>query len=286
MKRFYQIGLYAAMLPIFAACVCSCSRGSATSTNASEDNNDTIPAPDGYTLVWNDEFDAPDGSEVDLSKWYYDEWDPGWVNNELQRYVAGGIGDDKTVEINDGVLQITARKSGSEIISGRINSKDLWEYGYFEARIKLPKGKGTWPAFWMMPVTGGDWPHCGEIDIMEEVGVNPDYTSSSIHCTNYNHVIKTQKTTERLCSGAEDDFHIYALEWTPDYIKTYVDGEELFYFENDKQGDDNTWPFNKPFHLILNLAWGGDWGGMEGVDESALPATYEIDYVRVFQKTE
>ncbi len=247
--------------------------------------SDVINTPDGYTLVWNDEFNSPDGSQPDLSKWYYDEWPAGYVNNELQRYVAGSFGNEKTAEIINGVLNITARKSGSQVISARLNTRELWQYGYFEARLKLPKGKGTWPAFWMMPADGGNWPHCGEIDIMEEVGTNPNYTSSSIHCTSYNHTIGTQKTAERLTAGAEDEFHIYALEWTPDYIRTYVDGNQLFYFANDKKGDENTWPFDKPFHPILNLAWGGSWGGMNGVDESALPATYMIDYVRVFQQT-
>lgn len=246
--------------------------------------SDNIVIPEGYTLVWNDEFNTPDGSQPDLDKWYYDVWNPGNVNNELQRYVAGSINGEKTAEIKNGILNITAKKIGSEVCSARINTRQLWTYGYFEARLQLPKGKGTWPAFWMMPADGGNWPHCGEIDIMEEVGVNPNYTSSSIHCTAYNHTINTQKTAERLCPGAEDSFHIYALEWTPDYIRTYVDGKLLFTFDNDKKGDDNTWPFNKPFHPILNLAWGGDWGGWNGVDESAIPATYQIDYVRVFQK--
>lgn len=94
----------------------------------------------------------------------------------------------------------------------------------------------------------------------------------------------TQKTREKLIQGAEDEFHVYALEWTADFIRTYVDGVELFYFANDKKGDKNTWPFNAPFYLKLNLAWGGNWGGAQGVDESALPAVYQIDYVRVFQK--
>jgi beta-glucanase (GH16 family) len=153
-----------------------------------------------------------------------------------------------------------------------------------EARLKLPKGKGTWPAFWMMPKNYVSWPGSGEIDIMEEVGYNPNYTSSSIHCDAYNHTLGTQKTAEVLTAGAQDEFHVYALEWTADYIKTYVDGKQLLYFANDKQGKNATWPFSNPFYIKLNLAWGGDWGGAQGVDESCLPATYEIDYVRVFQK--
>lgn len=245
---------------------------------------DVINTPEGYTLVWNDEFNMADGSRPDQSKWVYDIWPAGFVNNELQRYVAGEFGGVKTAEISGGVLRITAAKVGDEVVSARLNANGLWTYGYFEARLKLPKGKGTWPAFWMMPANGGDWPHCGEIDIMEEVGVNPDYTSSSIHCTAYNHTIGTQKTAERKTPGAEDEFHVYALEWTAEYIRTYVDGKLLFSFGNDGKGDENTWPFNKGFHPILNLAWGGSWGGMNGVDETALPAVYEIDYVRIFQK--
>ncbi len=245
---------------------------------------DEITAPEGYTLVWHDEFNLPNGSMINTQEWYYDDWAPGHVNNELQRYVPGKLGDAYTAIIEDGILNIIARKYNNQVISARINTRQLWQYGYFEARLKLPKGKGTWPAFWMMPANGGNWPHCGEIDIMEEVGVNPNYTSSSIHTTSYNHTINTQKTAERYTAGAEEEFHIYALEWTPDYIRTYVDGQPLLYFANDGKGDDNTWPFNKPFHPILNLAWGGSWGGWNGVNESALPATYQIDYVRVFQK--
>lgn len=247
--------------------------------------SDEIVTPEGYTLVWNDEFNDPALTMPDESKWWYEVWDPGRVNNELQRYIKGKRDGVVTAEVADGMLKIHAVKVGNEVWSARINTSTYWTYGYFEARLKLPKGKGTWPAFWMMPQTGGDnWPACGEIDIMEEVGVNPNRTSSSIHCTAYNHTIGTQKTNEVLTPGAEDEFHVYALEWTEDYIKTYVDGKLLLNFPNDHAGDPKTWPFNKNFGLKLNLAWGGDWGGMNGVDESALPATYEIDYVRVFQK--
>ena len=159
-----------------------------------------------------------------------------------------------------------------------------FKYGYIEARIKLPKGKGTWPAWWMYPVDGSNWPACGEIDIMEEVGVDPNRVSSSFHCITYNHTDHTQKTHEMYCIGAEEGFHVYALEWTEDYMRTYVDGTEQLYFENDHLGNNDSWPFYKPFFLILNVAWGGSWGGYDGVDESALPVTMEVDYVRVWQK--
>lgn len=238
--------------------------------------------PAGYALVWQDDFD---GTEVDSSRWEFEDWAPGRVNHELQRYVAGGVlGGSKAAWQEDGSLHIRAMKHGGQVISARMNSRASWKYGYFEASIKLPKGKGTWPAFWMMPDDKHDgWPACGEIDIMEEVGVDADRTSSSIHCKDYNHVMGTQKTAGRLTEGAEEGFHVYAMEWTPAYIKTYVDGELLLFFGNEGLGD-SKWPFDKPFHLILNLAWGGDWGGHKGVDESALPATMKVDYVRVYQK--
>ena len=257
----------------------------------------TVPTPEGYELVWRDEFD---GGQVDADKWKFENWPKGRVNNELQYYVSGGAFDGfETAFVENGVLNIKAQKyTGSEkfngqtsitgeVISARMNTREAWKYGYMEARIKLPKGKGTWPAFWMMPTdqTLG-WPACGEVDIMEEVGVNPNKTSSSIHCKAYNHTIGTQKTAERLTSGAESDFHVYAVEWTADYMQFYVDGSTsgCLRFVNDKKGNNDTWPFNKQFYITLNLAWGGDWGGWNGVDESALPCTMQVDYVRVFQK--
>ena len=254
---------------------------------AQEGMGDDALAPEGYELVWNDEFDDPTLTMPDESKWWYETAEPGWVNNELQTYVAGKIGDIVTADVSDGTLKIRAIKSGSRVYSARVNTKENWTYGYFEARLKLPEGKGTWPAFWMMPSVWSGWPEGGEIDIMEHVGCVPTEVSSSIHCKAYYHAVGTQKTAARKIAGVMDEFHIYALEWTPEYIKSFVDGEQLFYYNPDDypQGRNaETWPFNKPFELKLNLAWGGDWGGMYGVDESCLPATYEIDYVRVFQK--
>ena len=246
-----------------------------------------IYPPAGYQLVWRDEFNDPSLIMPDAKEWWYETAEPGWVNNELQTYVAGRTGDIITADVSDGTLKIRAIKDGNRVYSARVNTRKNWTYGYFEARLKLPKGKGTWPAFWMMPSVWSGWPEGGEIDIMEHVGCVPTEVSSSIHCKSYYHAIGTQKTAARKVAGVMDEFHTYALEWTPEYIKTYVDGKQLFYYNPDdySQGRNaNTWPFNKPFELKLNLAWGGDWGGMMGVDESCLPATYEIDYVRVFQK--
>ena len=246
-------------------------------------------APKGYKLVWHDEFD--ESSQLDTLYWRHEVKPAGWVNHELQNYVNGSVDGKPVTWVSNGRLYIRCFKgSDGKIYSGRVyaHESEGWKYGIMEARIKLPKGKGTWPAFWMMPCNNDfgktPWPKCGEIDIMEEVGVNPNYTSSSLHTESYNHVMKTQKTKEQFTEGAEGDFHVYRLEWTADYIKTYVDGKELLSFNNDGTNRVSTWPFNKPFYVILNLAWGGMWGGMNGVDETALPAIMEVDYVRVYQK--
>lgn len=246
-----------------------------------------IPTPAGYKLVWRDEFNDPSVTMPDTREWWYETGGGGWGNNELQEYVSGTYEGENIAKVEQGKLIITAKKIDGTVRSIRVNTSKGWTYGYFEARLKLPKGKGTWPAFWMMPKNFTSWPGDGEIDIMEHVGYHQDYVSSSIHCTAYVHSNGTQKTKERLLKGATDDFHVYALEWTPEYIKSYVDGEQLLYYNPEdypKGRNADTWPFDAPFYLKLNLAWGGNWGGAQGIDETCLPAVYEIDYVRVFQK--
>ncbi len=245
-----------------------------------------IPTPAGYRLAWAEEFNAAGESLPDASKWWYETGDGGWGNHELQDYVSGQYQSEKLALVSNGTLKIIAKKIDGKVRSIRMNTVEGWTYGYFEARLKLCTGKGTWPAFWMMPKNFTTWPGDGEIDIMEEVGYHPNYVSSSIHCNAYNHTIGTQKTHEFLLPTAQTEFHTYAVEWTADYLRFLFDGEEHFRFANDGKGDKNTWPFNAPFYLKLNLAWGGDWGGAQGVDEGCLPATYEVDYVRVFQKIE
>lgn len=245
--------------------------------------------PQGYSLVWKDEFDASRGSDgkpamPSATEWWFETGGHGWGNNELQTYVDRTHGTDTCAVVTDGTLKIIARKKGNQVISIRMNTKESWTYGYFEARLKLPQGRGTWPAFWMMPQNFVAWPDDGEIDIMEEVGYRPNWVSSAIHCKAYYHSINTQKTGEQYVATAETDFHVYAVEWTEEYIEGFVDGKPHFKFLNDKQGNKDTWPFDQPFYLKLNLAWGGDWGGSQGVDETKLPAVYEIDYVRVYQK--
>lgn len=250
-----------------------------------------IVVPEGYSLVWHDEFN--EGTTLS-NDWTHEVQKSGWVNHEFQNYVAGSVDGRRVTELVDGKLNIHCFKgSDGKIYSGRVYAKvnSGWKYGYFEARILLPKGKGTWPAFWMMPV-GNDWntnpwPMCGEIDIMEEVGVVPNEVSSSIHTQDYNHTKGTQKTHAMTIDRAEGEYHVYALKWTEDAITTYVDGKVQLSVTKQQLGSGhNQWPFHYAFYPILNLAWGGDWGGMNGVDESALPVTMKVDYLRVFQKKE
>lgn len=241
-------------------------------------------APEGYKLVWQDEFDS--GTELNQNDWTHEVQGSGWVNHELQNYVNHKSPEGNLVtEIKNGHLQIHCFKENGKIYSGRVYAKvkEGWTYGYIEASIKLPSGKGTWPAFWMMPVNFRSWPADGEIDIMEEVGVNPNYVSSSLHANAHVHSNNTQVTHEMKCEGAEGEFHKYAILWTAKNITTYVDGQEQLSYDNRGLGRDD-WPYDDPFYIIFNLAWGGDWGGWNGVNESALPVTMEVDYVRVFQK--
>ena len=263
--------------------------GDSSSTIKVTQLNYNVSAPEGYTLVWNDEFNNDGTPGPD---WVIENQAAGWVNNELQTYTSRQVDGKYTLEIKDGFLHINCFKGADgKIYSGRMNAKPNtgWQYGYVEARINLPKGKGTWPAFWMMPSNvdwnSDPWPYCGEIDIIEEVGVVPNEVSSSIHTWKYNHTIGTQKTHAMTIAGAEGEFHTYALEWDENKITTYVDGKIQLSVTKAALGSDHaSWPFDRAFYPILNLAWGGDWGGMKGVDESALPVTMLVDYVRIFQK--
>lgn len=249
--------------------------------------------PSGYRLVWNDEFDELPGSTgaypLPGKEWWFETGNNGWGNNEPQYYVDRVLGKDTVAKIENGSLVITAFKlvtpyQGSDYISARMNTAKSWKYGYFEMRAKVAGGRGVWPAFWMLPKDFRSWPLDGEIDIMEYVGYRPGIVQASVHTDAYNHVAHTEKTAMKPIGNAETEFHIYAVEWTEDKIEGSVDGVVYFTFENDRKGDKRTWPFNVPFYLKLNLAIGGNWGGLQGIDPGIFPVRYEIDYVRVYQK--
>lgn len=246
----------------------------------------TEPQETSWKLVWNDEFDK-DGLP-DSSKWSFEVQKPGWVNQELQNYT------DKRLEncrIENGKLIIEARKDnyqGMEYSSSRIKTegKAEWKYGKVEVRAKLPKGKGTWPAIWMMPTNNihGGWPNSGEIDIMENVGYEPGVIHTSLHSRDNNFMNGKMRTASMTIPNVEDDFHNYILEWTETTIKVYVDKTLIGNWTKPTNADWGTWPWDDKYHLILNLAVGGSWGGQQGVDANIWPQKMEVDYVRVYQK--
>lgn len=237
------------------------------------------------TPVWEDNF--TNNGAPDPAKWTFETGAGGWGNNELQYYTAGA-----NATVSGGNLVITAKKesvSGSEYSSARMITKGKgdWLYGRFEVRAKLPKGKGTWPAIWMLSSdnTYGTWPASGEMDIMEHVGFDPNRVHCSIHTSAYNHTRGTQKTANTLVATATDDFHVYRIDWTPYAVRGYVDGTQYFEFVNENTGF-TTWPFNKKFFMIMNIAVGGNWGGAQGVDNTVFPATMVVDYVKVYKMIE
>ena len=242
-----------------------------------------------WRLVWSDEFDYT--GLPDAKKWDYDVGGQGWGNKELQFYTARR---KENARVEHGHLIIEARKEawqGNDYTSARLVSrgKGDWTYGRFEVSAKLPSGRGTWPAIWMLSTgwTYGGWPDSGEIDIMEHVGFDPDVVHASVHTRAYHHTINTQKTAQISVPTSRSGFNVYAVEWTPEEIRGYVNDQQYFIFRNERltnaSADYRQWPFDKPFHLLLNLAVGGTWGGQRGLDPSIWPQRMEIDYVRVYQ---
>ncbi len=235
-------------------------------------------------MVWNDEFSY--SGLPDATKWGYDVGGSGWGNNELQYYTENRL---ENARVENGNLVVEARKEnygGMEYTSARLvtRQKGDWLYGRMEAYAKLPSGRGTWPAIWMLPTNWayGSWPKSGEIDIMEYVGYDPGVVHGSIHTEAYNHVIGTQVTSTINVPTAETAYHLYAVEWGPEKIDIYVDNTKYFTFANEHT-DYTTWPFDKAFHLLLNIAVGGNWGGAQGVDPNIWPQKMLVDYVRVYQ---
>ena len=250
--------------------------------------------PDGYVLEWSDEFEASSTGLPDASRWTYDTHAnaTGWYNKEAQYYAAPGRrGRTENARVENGNLIIEARReairapdaNGQQYTSARMLSREGWTYGLVEVRAKVACGRGTWPAIWMLPLRGGAWPLDGEIDIMEHVGHRPGIVHGTVHTGAYNHVAGTQAGADTPVPDACDAFHRYQTRWTPEAIVFMIDDREYYRFANDGAGDKKTWPFNRPFRLILNIAVGGDWGGAEGIDDAALPARMEVDYVRVYQ---
>ena len=249
-----------------------------------------------WEQVWSDEFD---GDELDMSKWNILRWRPGWVNNEEQAYTNR----DTNVFLQDGNLVIqgliepnyydtdyNGNQYTANYTSGRVNTDDnfSWTYGRFDIRAKLPSGKGSWPAIWMLgeSITSIGWPDCGEIDIMEHVGFDDGNIHGSIHTKDYNHIMNTQRSGSMTVSSATESFHVYSLEWSPSYLRFLIDDSPFFFVYNDSNGDEAKWPFDSPHYMILNLAIGGDWGGVQGIEPSSFPMRMLVDHVRVSKRSE
>jgi beta-glucanase (GH16 family) len=239
---------------------------------------DSIPQLAGWKLVWNDEFN---GRTVDLSKWEYEVNGDGGGNNELQYYTSR----PSNSYIQNGALVIQALKEsymGKQYTSARMRTRNKgdWKYGRVEVRAKLPYGRGMWPAIWMLPTDWeyGGWPMSGEIDIMECLGQDPWTIYGTIHFGQS--VAAHQQIGGKYTSPTDSyaaGFHVFAIEWDSTSFQWYVDGKK--YFSATKGA-----PFDKRFHLLLNVAVGGNWPGSP--DEfTAFPQTMVVDYVRVYQRS-
>lgn len=283
----------ATVATVFQGVVTALQSGTATITatlgNLTDSCVITIPERV-YTLVWSDEFD---GSALNTDNWTYETGtgSSGWGNNEAEYYTSRS----ENIRVEDGLLVIEAKKEdyeGSSYTSARIKTakKQTFTYGKMEARLKVPAGAGTWPAYWMLG-SEGSWPECGEIDIMEHVGKEPYNLYCALHTENKNGMYGNNVSAyQALTDSAANDFHIVAMEWVEnelngyDRIHIYIDGVKTTTFGETAQlqasGD---WPFNQPFYFILNLAIGGNWGGT--IDDTMFDhqVLYQIDYIRVYQ---
>ena len=234
-------------------------------------------------LVKADEFEI--AGAPNPSMWTYDigTGQNGWGNNELQYYTDR----PENVVVEDGVLKITARKEafmGSSYTSARIKTLGLFEqtYGRFEARIQLPWGQGIWPAFWLLGANCEevDWPQCGEIDIMEYRGQEPTVIHGSVHGPGYSAGKAVTKRFELKNDRFDTGFHIFGIEWGPDYINYYVDN--VLYNQITPDDVSGEWVFNHPFYIILNVAVGGSFVGPPG-SQTIFPQTMLVDYVRIYE---
>jgi beta-glucanase (GH16 family) len=237
--------------------------------------------PGEFQLVWADEFD---GASYDATIWSPQISGGGFGNHELQYYT----GNAKNIFTRDGCLILKAIKETYQnhaYTSGKLwsMSKKYFKYGRIETRFRLPAGRGTWPAIWMMPQSSvyGGWPNSGEIDVMEFVGYQPNRIFGTVHrgAGSGGNGSGNSLTVENA-----SEFHRIRLDWEPGYIKWYLDGRLLHTYNNAYSGSAQ-WPFDQNFYLILNFAVGGDWGGAQGVDDAIFPEEFMIDYVRVYQKS-
>jgi beta-glucanase (GH16 family) len=252
------------------------------------------PPTGGFTLVWSDEFNGADGTSPDASKWTYDTGGKGWGNNELECYTNLR----QNAQMKGGNLVITslyqpayACSDGTtrDYTSARLKTEGLFNqaYGRFEARIKIPKGQGMWPAFWMLGnnISSVNWPKCGEIDIMENIGREPGTVHGSLHGPSTGGPTSDTSAPFSLPAGQNfaDDFHLYAVEWEPGAVRFFVDSTLYATSTQSQWPAGGTWVFDHPFFIILNVAVGGSWPGSPD-NSTIFPQQMLVDYVRVYTK--
>jgi len=262
------------------------------------------PIAQDWKLVWSDEFNY--SGKPDSTKWKYNY---GFLSNREEQYYTDNL---KNVRVENGILTIETHKEKianakyksdefknkswlkyiAEIDTAKYTSAKLttaglasWKYARIDVKAKLPKGVGLWPAIWMLGDNRKEvgWPKCGEIDIMEHVGFNPDSIFGTIHTEAYNHMKKTEKGKHIYIEKPYDDYHVFTLEWTPEKMDFILDGVVYNHIKNE-QKTEAEWPFDQKFYLILNVAVGGMLGGQKGIAEDIFPNQMMIDYVRVYQK--
>ncbi len=245
-----------------------------------------------WTVTWSDEFNQPDGKSPDPWKWKFDTGGDGWGNKELEYYTSR----PENAVIRDGMLVITARRenyTGPDGVtrpytSARLKTQGLFSqaYGRFEARIRIPHGQGIWPAFWMMgdDVKTARWPACGEIDIFENIGKEPDIIHGTVHGTGCQGHWYVSGSYQLAGGHFADDFHVYAVEWEPNVVRFYVDQSLYKTVTRADLPPGAEWPFNHPFFLLLNVAVGGTWPGNPD-STTVFPQSMLVDYVRVYRRT-
>lgn len=239
-------------------------------------------------LAWAEEFD--ESGTPNSGRWNLIVGDGcpdlcGFGNNEAQYYQSDKL---KYARVENGKLVLEAhldQETTNPIKSAKLTTKakQRFRYGRIDVRAKNPRGRGAWPAIWMLSDKNhyGGWPNSGEIDIMEHVGYEPASIYGSIHTEAFNHKIGTQKSGEKLVPDTESEFHVYSVVWSPQKIEFQLDSTSYYEFLNYEESY-KEWPFDQDFHLICNLAVGGDWGGRYGIDSTAFPMTFEIDYIRYY----
>lgn len=255
-------------------------------SNCEVDETQNLEARE-WRLTWSDEFDGPAGTAPDPASWTYDlgQGENGWGNGEFQTYTD----QPENVSLDgDGNLVITARRSGGGFTSARIKTQDLFNqaYGRFEARAKTPAGPGLWPAIWMLGsnIETVSWPQCGEIDIMELRGQEPNIIHGSLHGPGYS-AGDALTSTYALENGRFDtEFHVFAIEWGEDYIDYFVDDFLYQRFTPDDIEADEEWVFDQPFYLIMNVAVGGTFVGFPS-SRTPFPQSMVVDYIRVYERS-